>query len=71
MLLTDCFPPVGTTGLAAVGQACRSAKQAEYIETSTPGNVNDCIIVAATGNCASGRYKIGLPVRRGSVAASS
>ena len=61
MLLTDCFPPVGTNGLATVGLACRSTTMGEYTDSGLPGTAEDCVLMAATGNCGAASFLPGLP----------
>ena len=52
VLLTDCFPPPGATGLAAVGQACTPPTEAVYTDSGRDGVAGECALMADSGNCA-------------------
>ena len=58
-LLTNCFPPAGTVGLAWRGATCLSAHDIVFVDSGVPPDEPDVCddlyegTVVATGNCAS------------------
>jgi len=57
LLLTNCFPPNGTVGLAPIGAVCSAGStEVTYADTGIPPEPgDDCIVATQTGNCAEMR----------------